>query len=169
MTDFTDEDVAIGAAADRAAWRDLDEGIDLFGKSAHEYTARTILAAVLPAYTARVRAEALREAADDWGHMSRGNNTPEGEWWLRARADAEEGDPVCATHVEVEGSNDDLDTGAQATTSRSVTGDGSRPDVPRVWATERDENRDGDDGQRDVLPLDRDREVPTRADAEEGK
>jgi len=88
MTDFTDEDVERG-------WDALE--------AAHEATyhvhaaeccietdkyVRSVLAAVLPEYAKRVRAEALREAADDL--------VPADVWtpeecirWLRARADAE--------------------------------------------------------------------------------
>jgi hypothetical protein len=94
VTDFTDEDVTVGAAAYRAAWRDLGEGIDLFGKTAHEYAARKILAAVLPAYRARVRAEVLREAADAWTEQKKDDwlEAVDPELWLRARADAIEGE-----------------------------------------------------------------------------
>jgi hypothetical protein len=46
-----------------------------------------VLAAVLPEYAKRVRAEALREAADDLPFLS----IPAQVAWLRARADAEEG------------------------------------------------------------------------------
>jgi len=77
MTDFTDEDV--NKMVDFLA--DYEPGDDL------RLLAHHVLAAVLPEYRARV----LREAADEWAWMRRGNNTPDGEAWLRARADVEGG------------------------------------------------------------------------------
>jgi hypothetical protein len=70
MTDSTDEDVERAAAA---AWS--SEGVAIHGaapwdrqteprREAYRIGIRAGLAAVLPAYRARVRAEALREAVD---------------------------------------------------------------------------------------------------------
>ena len=87
MTDFTDEDVLTReerAIAYAASTADADQICDAFR-------------AVLPAHDRRVRAEALREAAD---HLER--EAAKEAWdqqggligaaiWLRARADAEEG------------------------------------------------------------------------------
>jgi len=82
VTDFIDEDVQRGADAFRTAWHGPD------GIRTDEEAIEIILAAVLPSYTARVRAEALREAADAWCcHDHDGPVAP----WLRARADSEEG------------------------------------------------------------------------------
>jgi hypothetical protein len=81
MSDFTDEDVTAGGRALHDAWVRMDEGLDLFGKPAHQYLARAVLAAVLPEHDKRV----LREAADYWHDQDR-----HVERWLRARADAEE-------------------------------------------------------------------------------
>jgi hypothetical protein len=78
MTDFTDEDVQRGVDA-LAASR-------LFGSQPEVVC---VLAAVLPAYAKRVRAEALREAAD-WMESPAGAYDPEIAKWLRARADQEE-------------------------------------------------------------------------------
>jgi len=84
MTDFTDEDVQRGVAwtqaafPNDAAWMVEDD-------------VRGILAAVLPEYAKRVRAQALRQAADTLD----ANDGPVSRMlvaaWLRARADAEEG------------------------------------------------------------------------------
>ena len=79
---FTDEDVATGAAEIRRnRWTDPPEWI-----------VRHVLAAVLPAYRARVRAEVLRQAADaiDAKPELRPKRRVDCDW-LRARADAEEG------------------------------------------------------------------------------
>jgi len=74
MSDFTDEDVAAGAQA-------IDEAhVECYGRWDASHA---VLAAVLPAYRARVLREAA-DAADDWEFVG----TAE---WLRARADAEGG------------------------------------------------------------------------------
>jgi hypothetical protein len=92
--DFTDEDVTAGAEA----WRVL---LNSYGPGDYPDEAETveaILAAVLPAYTARVRTEVLQEAADAVaGCLHANDRSP---WWvdaiaraesvLRPRADAEE-------------------------------------------------------------------------------
>jgi hypothetical protein len=90
MADFTDEDVQRGA---RAATGYLD------AVTASEWDERdlasSVLAAVLPEYAKRVRAEALREAADDLALWLYEVNMPDDvitatcAWLrLRARADA---------------------------------------------------------------------------------
>jgi hypothetical protein len=91
MTDFTDEDVQRGAdALNRFAEHHLNES-----------RARVALAAVLPEYAKRVRAEALREAADNmdtdivpaYSHHALGWNdgVRHVQITVRAQADAEEG------------------------------------------------------------------------------
>jgi len=89
MTDFTDDDVA----AAQSAWRQV------FGGYAAGEEIETVLAAVLPEYRKRVRADALREAADWWA--TNGDQQAKETWaevsaWLRARADAEEAPPSAA-------------------------------------------------------------------------
>jgi len=83
MSDFTDDDVQRGAEAIADY-----VGEERFGYEPH---ARVVLAAVLPEYAKRVRAEALRDAADDldmavwqcWGDRAKAVSL------VRARADAE--------------------------------------------------------------------------------
>jgi len=61
VTEITDEDVTGGGRALHTAWVRMDEGLDLFGKDAHQYLARAVLAAVLPAHDKRVKVELLKE------------------------------------------------------------------------------------------------------------
>jgi hypothetical protein len=89
VSDFTDEDVQRGAEA-YAGW--LEHGAPHASAEWEEAVAVAVLTAVLPAYTARVRADALREAAD--AYEREGNydyySREQTRNWLRARADAEE-------------------------------------------------------------------------------
>ena len=72
MTDFTEEDV--------------QRGVDAFpGVGVEWWAIEGVLAAGLPEYAKRVRAEALREAADA------GDRNGHDVDWLYSRADAEEG------------------------------------------------------------------------------
>ena len=83
-SDFTDEDVQRGARA----WIAMDSVGS--GRAVGRSASRAVLAAVLPEYAKRVRAEALREAAEDlWRTDVAGYNGP-AIARLRARADAEE-------------------------------------------------------------------------------
>jgi DNA-binding FadR family transcriptional regulator len=90
VTDFTNEDVERGAEAWDALMGNR-YGIEAVDELRGEV--ECILAAVLPEHDKRVRAEALREAADWW-------RTPDAPGraysleiadWLRALSDAEEG------------------------------------------------------------------------------
>jgi hypothetical protein len=91
MNDYrpTDDDVQRGADALR--YSDALTGND-DGTPTHyvvdaenvEYLTAVILAAVLPAHDERVRAEALREAADDLATLT---NRVSVARWLRARAE----------------------------------------------------------------------------------
>lgn len=87
MSDFTDEDVQRGLFALDTA----DAGYLVQRGHVDRDMVRTVLAAVLPAYAKRVRAEALREAAHAAGVRI---TAPFAGWewasWLRARADAED-------------------------------------------------------------------------------
>jgi len=80
MSDFTDEDVTA-----------VDSVLGMWGiRKQREDIAANVLAAVLPAYAKRVRAEALREAAEDyWRQLCPDYGFVAA--WLRARADGEGG------------------------------------------------------------------------------
>jgi hypothetical protein len=101
MSDFTDEDVQRGAEA--AFFSDMIGGhhnglftwdsIPEEGRENYRTMMRHVLAAVLPEYRKRVRAEALREAADALpmdGPLHIMDRQVHQDF-LRARADAEEG------------------------------------------------------------------------------
>jgi hypothetical protein len=65
---------------------------DILGstESSHHPWVIDQIEAVLPAYARRVRAQVLRDAADQWEFAY---TDPDVLRWLRARVDAEEGKP----------------------------------------------------------------------------